>query len=203
MTQPLLIEIGVEELPAIPLLTIVSNIERSWENILKEYNLSNDFEFIYTPRRLVLKHAAMPLKQEDTSVEFFGPPVVAAMKDGGITVAWTSNGQDGSGDGIYAKYYLGDIIDPLQSFSLLSPANSSELEFGPVDFAWQTANSLPFNLNWDIEYRLYIDITSEMTNPDIYSNIFDTTYTIEMRQEDTDYYWRILARNNDNEQGLD
>ena len=87
MTQPLLIEIGVEELPAIPLLTIVSNIERSWESILKEYNLSNNFEFIYTPRRLVLKHAAMPLNQEDTSVEFFGPPVVAAMKDGKPTQA--------------------------------------------------------------------------------------------------------------------
>ena len=63
MTQPLLIEIGVEELPAIPLLKIVNNIERSWENILKEYNLSNDFEFIYTPRRLVLKHAAMTVSQ--------------------------------------------------------------------------------------------------------------------------------------------
>ena len=87
MTQPLLIEIGVEELPAIPLLKIVNNIERSWENILKEYNLSNDFEFIYTPRRLVLKHAAMPESQEDTTVEFFGPPVLAALKDGEPTKA--------------------------------------------------------------------------------------------------------------------
>ncbi|WP_373033719.1 hypothetical protein, partial [Sulfurovum sp.] len=37
MTQALLIEIGVEELPAIPLLKIVSNIEKSWKNILEEY----------------------------------------------------------------------------------------------------------------------------------------------------------------------
>jgi glycyl-tRNA synthetase beta chain len=87
MTQPLLIEIGVEELPAIPLLKIVNNIERSWENILREYNLSNDFEFIYTPRRLVLKHAGMPVSQEDTTVEFFGPPMVAAVKDGEPTKA--------------------------------------------------------------------------------------------------------------------
>ena len=87
MTQPLLIEIGVEELPAIPLLKIVNNIEKSWENILKEYNLSNDFEFIYTPRRLVLKHAAMPVSQEDTTVELFGPPMVAAVKDGEPTQA--------------------------------------------------------------------------------------------------------------------
>ncbi len=87
MTQALLIEIGVEELPAIPLLKIIKNIEKSWENILKEYNLENDFEFIYTPRRLVLKHAAMPVSQEDSVVELFGPPLVAALKDGEPTKA--------------------------------------------------------------------------------------------------------------------
>ncbi len=87
MTQALLIEIGLEELPAIPLLKIVKNIEKSWASILTEYNLSNDFEFIYTPRRLVLKHAAMPVSQEDVTVEFFGPPLVAALKDGEPTKA--------------------------------------------------------------------------------------------------------------------
>ncbi len=87
MTQALLIEIGVEELPAIPLLKIVSNIEKSWKNILEEYKLSCDFEFIYTPRRLVLKHANIAVKQADSTVEFFGPPMVAAMKDGVPTKA--------------------------------------------------------------------------------------------------------------------
>ena len=82
MTQALLIEIGVEELPAIPLLKIIANIEKSWKSILGEYNLDNDFEFIYTPRRLVLKHAAMPVSQADSTVELFGPPMVAAVKDG-------------------------------------------------------------------------------------------------------------------------
>ena len=87
MTQALLIEIGVEELPAIPLLKIVSNIERSWKNILEEYNFSSDFEFVYTPRRLVLKHEAMALSQEDTTIELFGPPMLAAVKDGVLTKA--------------------------------------------------------------------------------------------------------------------
>ena len=87
MTQALLIEIGVEELPAIPLLKIVSNIEKSWKNILEDYKLSTAFEFIYTPRRLVLKHTAIPVKQEDSTVEFFGPPLVAALKDGAPTKA--------------------------------------------------------------------------------------------------------------------
>jgi len=87
MTQALLIEIGVEELPAIPLLKIVSNIENSWKKILEEYKLSCDFEFIYTPRRLVLKHSAMPDKQADSTVELFGPPLIAAIKDGAPTKA--------------------------------------------------------------------------------------------------------------------
>ncbi len=87
MTQPLLIEIGVEELPAIPLLKIVTNIEKSWTNILAEYNLVNEFNFIYTPRRLVLKHKAMPTRQEDTTVEFFGPPLMVGLKDGEATKA--------------------------------------------------------------------------------------------------------------------
>jgi len=87
MTQPLLIEIGVEELPAIPLLKIVSNIERSWKEILESYKLGTEFEFIYTPRRLVLKHSAMPQKQEDQTIELMGPPVAAAIKDGVPTKA--------------------------------------------------------------------------------------------------------------------
>jgi len=87
MTQPLLIEIGVEELPAIPLLKIISNIEKSWKEILKSYRLDNEFEFIYTPRRLVLRHAAMPQKQEDQTIELMGPPIAAAIKDGMPTKA--------------------------------------------------------------------------------------------------------------------
>ena len=87
MTQALLIEIGVEELPAIPLLKIITNIKKSWTKLLAAYNLSNEFEFVYTPRRVVLKHKAMPVRQEDTTVELFGPPLVAAVKEGEPTKA--------------------------------------------------------------------------------------------------------------------
>ena len=87
MTQPLLIEIGVEELPAIPLLKIVDTIEKSWKKILKSNKFDTDFEFIYTPRRLVLKHQAMPTKQDDSTIELMGPPVAAAIRDGEVTKA--------------------------------------------------------------------------------------------------------------------
>ena len=87
MTKPLLIEIGVEELPAIPLLKIVNTIEKSWRDILKAYLLDCDFEFIYTPRRLVLKHANIAIKQADKTTELFGPPMMAAKRDGKVTKA--------------------------------------------------------------------------------------------------------------------
>jgi len=87
MTQPLLIEIGVEELPAIPLLKIVSHIEKSWKKLLEEYKLSCDFEFIYTPRRLVLRHDSIAKKQEDSTIELMGPPLTVALKDGKPTKA--------------------------------------------------------------------------------------------------------------------
>ena len=87
MTHALLVEIGVEELPAIPLLKIIPQIEKSWTKILEEYKLACDFEFIYTPRRLVLKHKAIAASQADSTVEFFGPPLVAAIKDGVPTKA--------------------------------------------------------------------------------------------------------------------
>ncbi|MCB4742900.1 MAG: glycine--tRNA ligase subunit beta [Sulfurovum sp.] len=87
MTQPLLIEVGVEELPAIPLLKIVKNIEVSWKKILDEYKLSSDFSFVYTPRRLVLQHKAIPKKQKDSTIELMGPPITTAFRDGEPTQA--------------------------------------------------------------------------------------------------------------------
>ena len=87
MTKPLLIEIGVEELPAIPLLKIVKNIEKSWKELLIEYHLESAFEFIYTPRRLVLRHEAIPLTQSDQTIELVGPPVMVAVRDGEVTKA--------------------------------------------------------------------------------------------------------------------
>ena len=116
MTQPLLIEIGVEELPAIPLLKIVNNIENAWRKLLEEYKLSCDFRFVYTPRRLVLMHDAMPLTQEDSTIELMGPPVAAAFKEGeptpaalgfarkcGVDVSALGRAQKGKSEVLYFK----------------------------------------------------------------------------------------------------
>ena len=87
MNKPLLIEIGVEELPAIPFLKELPNIEKKWSDILEKNRLLCDFEFYYTPRRLVLWHKEFQSSQEDSIVEQFGAPVKIAFKDGEPTGA--------------------------------------------------------------------------------------------------------------------
>ncbi|MCR1815410.1 glycine--tRNA ligase subunit beta [Aliarcobacter butzleri] len=82
MNKPLLIEIGVEELPAIPFLNELPNIEKKWSDILEKNRLLCDFDFFYTPRRLVLWHREFQVKQEDSIIEQFGAPVKIAYKDG-------------------------------------------------------------------------------------------------------------------------
>ena len=82
MNKPLLIEIGVEELPAIPFLNELPNIEKKWSEILEKNRLLCDFDFFYTPRRLVLWHREFQVKQENSTVEQFGAPVKIAYKDG-------------------------------------------------------------------------------------------------------------------------
>jgi glycyl-tRNA synthetase beta chain len=80
MLKPLLIEIGVEELPAIPLLKELPNIEKKWLSILEKYNLKTGFSFYYTPRRLTLWHREFPIKQEDTVEEIWGAPKAVVKK---------------------------------------------------------------------------------------------------------------------------
>ena len=87
MLQPLLIEIGVEELPAIPFLKELPNIEKKWNDILEKNALLGEFEFYYTPRRLVIWHKEFASSQADNIEEMFGAPVSVAFKDGVATPA--------------------------------------------------------------------------------------------------------------------
>ncbi|MGE4456449.1 MAG: glycine--tRNA ligase subunit beta [Arcobacteraceae bacterium] len=87
MIKPLLIEVLVEELPAVPFLKELPNIEKKWSDILQKNNLLCEFSFFYTPRRLVLWHREFKAKQDDATQEFFGAPVAMAYKDGEPTNA--------------------------------------------------------------------------------------------------------------------
>lgn len=87
MLKTLLIEIGVEELPAVPLLKELKNIETKYADILEKNNLLCEFEFYYTPRRLVIWHREFKSAQDDSTEEFFGAPLAVAYKDGEATPA--------------------------------------------------------------------------------------------------------------------
>ncbi|KFN40776.1 MAG: glycyl-tRNA synthetase subunit beta [Sulfuricurvum sp. MLSB] len=87
MLKPLLIEIGVEELPAVPLLKELAEIEKKWVAVLEKNALLGEFEFYYTPRRLVLWHREFKTRQDDRIEEFYGAPVEIAIKEGVPTPA--------------------------------------------------------------------------------------------------------------------
>ncbi|VAY86856.1 Glycyl-tRNA synthetase beta chain [hydrothermal vent metagenome] len=85
MIKPLLIEIAVEELPAIPFLKELPNIEKKWENILESNSLLCDFNFYYTPRRLVFWHREFKIAQDNKTVEMFGAPIKIAFENGNFS----------------------------------------------------------------------------------------------------------------------
>ncbi|QOP43451.1 glycine--tRNA ligase subunit beta [Sulfurimonas sediminis] len=116
MLKPLLIEIGVEELPAVPLLKEMKNIEKKYADILEKYALLSEFEFYYTPRRLVMWHREFPIQQADSVEEFFGAPLAVAYKDGvptkaaegfarkcGVSLNELSTAEKGSKEVLYYK----------------------------------------------------------------------------------------------------
>ena len=90
MSYNFIVEIGVEELPAIPLIKELGNIESKYRKILEDNKLDCEFEFFYTPRRLVFAHTNMKEKQDDYIQEFFGAPKSIAFKDGVLSNAGKS-----------------------------------------------------------------------------------------------------------------
>ncbi|HIP12409.1 MAG TPA: glycine--tRNA ligase subunit beta [Arcobacter sp.] len=116
MIKPLLIEIAVEELPAIPFLNELPNIERKWSKILEDNNLLCEFNFYYTPRRLVFWHREFKVAQDDSVVEMLGAPLKIAYKDGeptgaalgfakkcGVDISEISSIDKGRGEVLYFK----------------------------------------------------------------------------------------------------
>lgn len=116
MNKPLLIEIGVEELPAVPFLKELKNIRTKWADILSANELSCEFDFFYTPRRLVLWHKEFKTKQDNSVIEQYGAPVSIAFKDGeptnaalgfakkcGVDISEIERKDNGKGEVLYFK----------------------------------------------------------------------------------------------------
>jgi glycyl-tRNA synthetase beta chain len=85
MERELLIEIGVEELPASWLPGLTEQLKRVVEAQLAEFrlNLAAPVETFSTPRRLTVRVAKLAERQEDLEEVLTGPPVSAAIDASG------------------------------------------------------------------------------------------------------------------------
>ena len=87
MNVTLFIEIGTEELPAIPFLKELPNILDKFYAALSAQQISGQCRFDYTPRRLVVR-GQIDARQQDGIEEFFGPPVSVAYQNGAPSKAF-------------------------------------------------------------------------------------------------------------------
>ena len=89
MDRELLIEIGVEELPASWLPNLTRQMAERTEARLRDLRIAPGapVESFATPRRLAVRIAKIAERQEDLEETITGPPVSAAFKDGEPTPA--------------------------------------------------------------------------------------------------------------------
>ena len=86
MTKSLLLEIGLEELPAQYVRTSSEQLATRVEDFFKQENLAfESVEAFATPRRLAVRVNGLEEEQEDRVEIFKGPSLAIAQKDG----AWT------------------------------------------------------------------------------------------------------------------
>ena len=85
MDRELLIEIGVEELPAAWLPGLTRQMAEKLEARLRELRMPLDVavESFATPRRLTARVSRIPERQEDLDEVVMGPPVSAALSPSG------------------------------------------------------------------------------------------------------------------------
>src|SRR5436190_17621285 len=89
MDRELLIEIGIEELPASWLPNLTRQVAEKLDAHLKALRIAPGapVESFSTPRRLTVRVAKIAERQEDLEETITGPPVTAAFKDGQPTPA--------------------------------------------------------------------------------------------------------------------
>jgi len=116
-TSPLLIEIGVEEIPAGVAPNMGNALKAAIEALLSDAKLTvSDIKLGVTPRRLLIHAAKCPTMQEDREETIWGPPEKVAFKDGepskaaegfarksGLNVADFELADKGDDKGLYMK----------------------------------------------------------------------------------------------------
>jgi len=86
--KPLLIEIGVEEIPAGVAPRMGTALQQAVQKLLADNGVeASELQLGVTPRRLLLHATSCPAKQHDYDEEIWGPPERVAFADGEPTGA--------------------------------------------------------------------------------------------------------------------
>jgi hypothetical protein len=125
-------------------------------------------------------------------------PNVCGLSNGDLVVCWVIYRQDGSGDGIYGKYFIGTpILHSLHAFSLIFPAFDLTSNSTTINFQWQKASPIHVNFPWELTYKLCLDVTEDFSNPEIFSDIYDSTFSVKNLSPGQTYFWKVMAKNID------
>jgi hypothetical protein len=123
-------------------------------------------------------------------------PRIKLVPSIGYLVTWVSDEQDGSSWGVFGKYFPSypQTLN-LEPFSLEAPQDGSTVTINNPAFYWHQASFEKEIYPFEVSYDLYLDSNSDFSNPTIIKNIQDTVYVVDALENDTDYYWRVLAKN--------
>jgi hypothetical protein len=127
--------------------------------------------------------------------DFQEKPSLSALSENGFVICWQSMYQDGSLSGIYGKYFLETQIQhSLHTFSLLSPAFDATSMSTSVDFQWEEASSTHVNFPWELKYTLYLDVSDNFDEPDVFTDIYDAAYSVKDLIPGQTYFWKVWAK---------
>lgn len=92
-TKNLLIEILLEELPALSFLKELPNIGCKWRELAQKYGFETLPQIFFTPRRIVIVDENFPLKSSQKLEEYFGPPIALAYVDCDVSKGLSKAGE--------------------------------------------------------------------------------------------------------------
>ncbi|MCA9734541.1 MAG: T9SS type A sorting domain-containing protein [Deferribacteres bacterium] len=135
--------------------------------------------------------------QVNTNAELYQfNPKIASQNNGSFIICWASEQQNGSGYGIFAKCFLAKPLDQnLKDFELVIPKYDDFIDSIGVTFIWNQSSLVRKCKPWEITYDLYIDIDPDFKNPQMITEIIDTTYQIDSLGIGRTYFWKVLAKN--------
>jgi hypothetical protein len=120
---------------------------------------------------------------------------ITVLANSGFVVCWTSEDQDGSGYGIYAKRYPAEPQrHELRPFALLEPKHDATVMDGKPMLSWQPASELTIAYPWELEYTVYYDTLADFSTPSVKAAGPDTTVKLPALKLGATYFWKVLAK---------